>query len=143
MDREVETAIRKADRAGMTPGQCVALTGATIGEVRAVLGLPDEDDEAGLPGVPDGAELEDRARVYEPIAVETLARIAQDKKQPAAARVSAANSILDRSRGKPQQEVRHSVDGSGLLAMLDDMREVRRRLYEDVEDVVLIPQSVD
>lgn len=46
-------------------------------------------------------------------AIAILAAIASDTEAPAAARVSAANAILDRGFGKPQQAVEHSnPDGS-------------------------------
>ena len=43
-----------------------------------------------------------------PEALKTLISVAKDPQAPHAARVSAANSILDRALGKPAQAVEHS-----------------------------------
>lgn len=71
------------------------------------------------PGVPNKAtaDVKEAASVYSADAVDTLAKIMQDVAQPAAARVSAANAILDRAHGKPKQTV--DVDGamSGALTV--------------------------
>lgn len=58
-------------------------------------------------GVPNKAtaEVKVAAAVYTPKALLTLASIMQDDSQPAAARVSAANSLLDRAHGKPAQAI--------------------------------------
>lgn len=57
------------------------------------------------------ADVKEAASVYSASAVETLAEIMQDPEHPAAARVSAANALLDRAHGKPKQ----SVDVDGVL----------------------------
>lgn len=46
------------------------------------------------------ASIKDAAREYTDQALLTLAEVMQDEEQPAAARVSAANAILDRGYGK-------------------------------------------
>ena len=43
------------------------------------------------------------ARTYSEAAIEALAQICSDEANPPAARVSAANSILDRAWGKPKE----------------------------------------
>lgn len=109
--------------------------------IRALMRRQEDAEVRELPDVPEDASLEERARVYEPLAMEALAIVVLDRKAPPAAKVSAANAIMDRSRGKPQQEVKHVVDGSGLLEMLEGIRATRLRLYENVEEAVLIPQA--
>jgi hypothetical protein len=49
----------------------------------------------------------------------TLAEIMGDASQPAAARVSAANAILDRAHGKPTQSVETSGPGGGPIQTAD------------------------
>ena len=61
-------------------------------------------------GVPNKATTENRrtiseaAREFTPLAIRVLAEVAQ-KSESDAARVSAANAILDRAYGKPAQAV--------------------------------------
>jgi hypothetical protein len=54
-------------------------------------------------------EVRDLARQHTVEAVETLAQIMRDKKQPAAARVAAANALLDRGYGRPPQDAKLTV----------------------------------
>src|SRR5687767_9307725 len=58
-------------------------------------------------GVPNKAtaEVKELARQYTGNALSTLADIMGDEDQPAAARVSAANTLLDRAYGKPTQPI--------------------------------------
>src|SRR5690242_17840535 len=58
---------------------------------------------SGRPKVP--AEVRELAREATPSALKTLIEIHENKQQPAAARVVAANSIWDRAYGKPTQEL--------------------------------------
>lgn len=51
------------------------------------------------------AKVKAAAQEYTSEAIETLATIMKDPNEPAAARVSAANSILDRAYGKPTQAI--------------------------------------
>lgn len=57
------------------------------------------------PGVPNKAtaEVKELARQYTTEALTTLSTVMGDAQQPAAARVSAANALLDRAYGKPTQ----------------------------------------
>jgi len=67
---------------------------------------------AGRPkGTPNKAtaSIRDAAREYTHDALLTLAAVMADDAQPAAARVSAANALLDRGYGKPSQP----IDGDG------------------------------
>ena len=57
------------------------------------------------------ADVKEAAAVYTAGAVATLAEIMQNPEHPAAARVSAANALLDRAHGKPKQ----SVDVEGVV----------------------------
>ncbi len=57
------------------------------------------------------ADVKEAAAVYTAGAVATLAEIMQSPEHPAAARVSAANALLDRAHGKPKQ----SVDVEGVV----------------------------
>lgn len=54
---------------------------------------------------PDAKEL---AKAHTAEAIKTLLTIMRNKRTPAAARVAAANAILDRGHGKPTQEHQHS-----------------------------------
>lgn len=66
--------------------------------------------ESGNPGgrpkhlLPDGRGLREVARAHTEEAVIVLAQIMRDGTAPKAARVAAANAILDRGWGKPTQE---------------------------------------
>ncbi|MNE14320.1 hypothetical protein D3C80_1071950 [compost metagenome] len=55
------------------------------------------------------ADVKEAAAIYTATAVATLAEIMQSPEHPAAARVSAANALLDRAHGKPKQAI--DVDG--------------------------------
>lgn len=61
-----------------------------------------------------GADVREAAQAFTAKAIATLAEIMQDKKQPGAARVSAASAILDRGHGKARQPVDHELDLSKL-----------------------------
>lgn len=54
--------------------------------------------------------IEEMARKHAPTALRTLVEIASSATQPAAARVAASNSLLDRGFGKPVQALKHSGD---------------------------------
>ena len=51
-------------------------------------------------------------------AVKALVDVLRDQEAPHAARISAANSILDRAFGKPRQEVEHAGDAAQPLEIL-------------------------
>ena len=58
-------------------------------------------------------ELMEMAKGHAEDALSVLVEIAKNTRQPAAARVSAANAILDRGYGRPAQALEHSnPDGS-------------------------------
>lgn len=57
------------------------------------------------------ASLKEQAREYTEQALLTLADIMTDEGEPAAARVSAANALLDRGYGKPSTVLAGDEDG--------------------------------
>jgi hypothetical protein len=57
------------------------------------------------------AEVRELARAHTGAAIETLASIMTNTKSAPAARVSAANALLDRGYGKPPQHILLSVAG--------------------------------
>lgn len=61
------------------------------------------------------ASIRDAAREYTEAALATLVEVMQDKEAPPPARVSAANSLLDRGYGKPSTVI---GDEDGNPAML-------------------------
>ena len=63
------------------------------------------------------ADIREAASVYSADAVATLARIMQSDDHPAAARVAAANALLDRAHGKPKQAVEHDGALTGALTV--------------------------
>lgn len=59
------------------------------------------------------ADLAALARQAAPGALETLIKVSKNPEETGSARVAAANAILDRAYGRPQQSVDHtSTDGS-------------------------------
>ena len=64
------------------------------------------------------ADVKAVAATYTTAAVETLAEIMQDSNAPPAARVSAANALLDRAWGKPRQELEHAGNTAEPLQIL-------------------------
>ncbi len=73
--------------------------------------------QKGQSGNPGGrpkllGEVRDLAQQNTEEAITTLCVIMQDEKKPAAARVAAANAILDRGWGKPQQTLEARISKS-------------------------------
>jgi hypothetical protein len=73
--------------------------------------------QKGQSGNPAGRPKEDTllrelARERTEAALDTLTAVMQNKKAPAAARVSAATAILDRGYGRPCQQLQHSGGAS-------------------------------
>lgn len=71
--------------------------------------------QPGQSGNPGGrpkvlADVQEAARARTAEAIDVLASIAIDPGAPPAARVSAANALLDRAWGKPQQTVQAKVE---------------------------------
>ena len=67
------------------------------------------------------ASLKDAAREYTEQALLTLAEVMVDSEQPAAARVSAANALLDRGYGKPSNVIAGDEDG-GPIKTVSEIR---------------------
>lgn len=93
----------------------------------------------GQSGNPSGRPKEigwvrELARAYTDVAVQTLAQIMQDDKQPAASRVSAAQSLLDRGWGKPSQPV-GGADDLPPIRTLRDLTETELMAIAAGEDV--------
>jgi hypothetical protein len=61
-------------------------------------------------------DVQDLARKYTVPAIEALAEIVRNKKAPAAARVAAANAILDRGYGRPAQSL--EVSGGTVMKII-------------------------
>jgi hypothetical protein len=66
--------------------------------------------QKGVSGNPGGrpkvlGDVQELAREQSPQAINTLAKIMNDEKTPPAARVAAANALLDRGYGKPTQPI--------------------------------------
>jgi len=70
-------------------------------------GKPFEKRRGGNPGGRPKvvAEVQELARQHTTAAVETSVSIMTDPKAPPAARISAANALLDRGYGKPSQHI--------------------------------------
>ena len=68
----------------------------------------------GVSGNPGGrpkvlGDVQELARQKSPEAIETLSKIMRDEKAAPAARVAAANALLDRGYGKPTQPISQTV----------------------------------
>lgn len=68
----------------------------------------------GISGNPGGrpkvlGEVQELARQKSPKAINTLSNIMHDEKAPPAARVAAANALLDRGYGKPTQQISQTL----------------------------------
>lgn len=79
---------------------------------------------SGRPKVP--VEVMEIARAASPDAIRTLSAIMKDEGAPPAARVSAAEKILDRAYGKPAQTVDMTVTNKPLAEW--DEAELDRRI---------------
>ena len=53
----------------------------------------------------------------------------------------AIDQLVDRTRARPQLQIRIRGDGQGLLALIDDKKEVFAR--NDIKGIDLISQAVD
>jgi hypothetical protein len=82
---------------------------------RRVVGRPFEKGKSGNPGgrPREIQEIVDLARTNSVDAVNTLSDIMRDPIAPHAARIAAANSILDRAYGKPKE----TVDVTGKMTL--------------------------
>jgi hypothetical protein len=71
------------------------------------IGKPFKKDQSGNPGGRPKvvAEVKELARAHTEEAIQTLVSIMNNPKSAPAARVSAANALLDRGYGKPPQHI--------------------------------------
>lgn len=98
--------------------------------------MPFEKGQSGNPGgrakvkLSDGRTLTDLAREHTEEAVQTLAKIMRDAKAPAAARVAAADKILNRGWGQAPQTITLSEVPTppDLSTMTDDQLEALETL---------------
>jgi hypothetical protein len=79
----------------------------------------------GQSGNPGGrpkifTEVKQAAREHTEAAIETLVGVVNNEEAPTAARVAAANAILDRGWGKPGQYVETSVRKKPIREMTDE-----------------------
>ena len=81
--------------------------------------MPFQPGQSGNPGGRPKAlkAVEEAARLHTEEAIATLAAICNNKDAPEAARVAAANALLDRAWGKPRQ-VSEPRDGKELITLV-------------------------
>ncbi len=88
-----------------------------------------------LPEFAEGMSLQELAEACEPMAIMSLIKVAYHGTSEAA-KVAAANSILDRSKGKAIQQTKITVENADYVAMLDDLRDVAKGVYIDKDDCI-------
>ena len=98
------------------------------------------------PGVVSQAKLTlaEQARVYGPDLIKALYQIAMDEEAPPNARVSAANSILDRAYGRPLNAmevtgkdggaIEHTMKARVVIVPPKEIAEVATRLIQSEQD---------
>ena len=69
----------------------------------------------------DDRQVEELARAYGVEAIKTLASIMRSEKAPASARSAAAQAVLDRGFGRPQQSIRHGGEEDGPPIRIETM----------------------
>ena len=83
--------------------------------------------QKGTSGNPGGrprvlGDVQELARERSPEAINTLAAIMDDPKAPQAARVAAANSLLDRGYGKPTQPISQTLTKIDPTTLVRDIK---------------------
>jgi len=88
----------------------------------AVRGRPFQKGTSGNPGGRPRVlgDVQELARERSPDAINTLAAIMDDQKAAPAARVSAANALLDRGYGKPTQPISQTLTKIDPSTMSDE-----------------------
>ena len=88
----------------------------------------------GRPKMVDGQNLRELARAHTKDAVDTLVTIMADEGAPEPARISAANSLLDRGYGRPAQTL---ADENGeALSWMEFLTGARMRALNEQRDTV-------
>lgn len=105
------SATTRTKKAASAPKSGKAKKNADGSGAKRVIGRPFRKGQSGNPGgMPKGtAEIKELARVHSADAIATIAKIMRDEAAPHAARVMAAERLLDRGFGKPKQFVEASV----------------------------------
>ncbi len=85
--------------------------------------MPFKKGQSGNPGgrPKEVAKVRELAQAKTAVAIQTLVEIAENKAEPASARVAACNAILDRACGKPVQGIAGDPDSplfSGIERMI-------------------------
>ena len=88
----------------------------------AVRGRPFQKGTSGNPGGRPRvvADVQQLARERSPEAINILANVMRDEKAPPAARVAAANALLDRGYGKPTQPISQTLTKIDPSTMSDE-----------------------
>lgn len=66
-------------------------------------------------------QVEELARAYGVEAIKTLASIMRSEKAPASARSAAAQAVLDRGFGRPQQSIRHGGEEDAVPIRIESL----------------------
>lgn len=86
-------------------------------------GRPFEKGRSGNPGgrPKEVGHVREAARVHTEEAIDTLASIMRDPEEPSRARVAAAEALLNRAWGRPEQAHRLEAgeDGAGLVVRVN------------------------
>jgi uncharacterized protein DUF5681 len=85
--------------------------------------------QKGQSGNPSGRRKEvgpvrELAKQYTEAAIDTLAKVMQDENAPHSARVAAAEALLARGWGKPQQAIEMSVDPVTIEQLTPDLARI-------------------
>ena len=79
--------------------------------------MPFRKGQSGNPGGRPKilADVRELARAHTDTALNALVEIVENKKSPPAARVAAANSLLDRGYGKPEAKIDASINSARVI----------------------------